>query len=257
MRTIAIMNFKGRGGQNRDHGHPGLPVGKAEKAGAGHRRRQSGQPEPVLRRGAHGGRYLHYPGTADLRRWVLSRFRDTHLYRRRGCDPRRHPAAGCRRGRHRPGETHREAIEDLRGGPGRDAGDPDGYDYLLIDCPPALSTACAAALIAADEVIIPIRLDAFSTGGMSNLVFQITNMRRINPRLRVRGVLVTQYTKTEEERQALEVLRSSQLPVFETVIRFSKRVCAGTFAKMPLVEFFALVRCGDGLPGSDGGESCE
>lgn len=135
------------------------------------------------------------------------------------------------------GETHRDAIEGLREALEEDAGDPDGYDYLLIDCPPALSTACAAALIAADEVIIPIRLDAFSTGGMSNLVFQITNMRRINPRLRVRGVLVTQYTRTEEERQALEVLRGSQLPVFETVIRFSKRVCAGTFAKMPLVEF--------------------
>lgn len=135
------------------------------------------------------------------------------------------------------GEANRAAIESLRISIEEDAGDPDSYDYMLIDCPPALSAACSAALIAADEVIIPVRLDAFSTGGMSNLAFQIANMRRINPRLRVRGVLVTQYTRTEEERKALDVLRSSQLPVFKTVIRFSKRVGAATFARMPLVEF--------------------
>ena len=43
------------------------------------------------------------------------------------------------------------------------------YDYILIDCPPAFNAASAAALIAADDVIIPIKLDAFSLRGMRSI----------------------------------------------------------------------------------------
>ena len=43
----------------------------------------------------------------------------------------------------------------------------DRYDHILIDCPPAFNAASAAALIAADDVIIPIKLDAFSLRGMA------------------------------------------------------------------------------------------
>ena len=63
------------------------------------------------------------------------------------------------------------------------------YDTILIDCPPAFSAASAAALLAADEVVIPIKLDAFSLRGMANLMRQVTNMRRINPALKVSGCL--------------------------------------------------------------------
>lgn len=41
--------------------------------------------------------------------------------------------------------------------------DVDLYDVILIDCPPSFTAASTAALVAADEVIIPIKLDAFST----------------------------------------------------------------------------------------------
>lgn len=59
------------------------------------------------------------------------------------------------------------------------------YDYILIDCPPAFNAASAAALVAADDIIIPIKLDAFSLRGMGNLMRQISNMRKINPRLKL------------------------------------------------------------------------
>lgn len=62
------------------------------------------------------------------------------------------------------------------------------YDFVLIDCPPAFNAASTAALIASDEVIIPIKLDAFSLRGMANLTKQIENMRQINPRLRLTGL---------------------------------------------------------------------
>jgi len=63
------------------------------------------------------------------------------------------------------------------------------FDYMLIDCPPAFNAASSAALIAADSVLIPIKIDAFALEGMGNLMQQISNMRRINPRLQVLGLL--------------------------------------------------------------------
>jgi len=112
------------------------------------------------------------------------------------------------------------------------------YDYILIDCPPSFSAACTAALYAADSVIIPIRLDAYSTRGMANLTMQITNMRRINDGLQLSGILVTQWTNTKEEADAFDFLRhNSALPVYRTPSRFSDRVSAATFAREPLLTF--------------------
>lgn len=110
----------------------------------------------------------------------------------------------------------------------------DAYDYCLVDCPPAFNAASAAALMAADEVIIPIKLDAFSLRGMTNLLRQISNMRQINPRLRLAGCLPTMWYKSENIQQAEETLRSSGLPVFPHIRRTDK-VDDMTFAQEPLL----------------------
>lgn len=136
------------------------------------------------------------------------------------------------------------AMEELRRAIQEDAdsGDPESvaasYDYLLIDCPPSFSATSTAALTAADDVVIPLRLDSFSTRGMAELAAQVDNMRRINPRLKVAGVLVTQYQRTDEETDALRFLREQPvLPVFRRTIRQSGRVSASTYASVPLVKF--------------------
>ena len=67
------------------------------------------------------------------------------------------------------GRCKLQAITDLRDAIEADNAQERVYDYILIDCPPAFSAASTAALMAADEVIIPIRLDAFSTEGMPGL----------------------------------------------------------------------------------------
>jgi chromosome partitioning protein len=113
------------------------------------------------------------------------------------------------------------AIEDLREALETD----DAYDYCLIDCPPSLGRATQAALLAADEVIIPVRLDMFSVAGMGELTRQVGKMRDVNPRLRVAGVLATQYHRTTEEREILEYLaQHSGLPTFATRIRHSMHI---------------------------------
>lgn len=112
--------------------------------------------------------------------------------------------------------------------------DVDSYDWCLIDCPPAFNAASAAALIAADEVIIPIKLDAFSLRGMTNMMHQIANMRRINPRLKLSGCLPTMWYNSPKIVEAEETLKASGLPVFDHIRRTDK-VDDMTFAQEPLL----------------------
>ena len=113
------------------------------------------------------------------------------------------------------------------------AGSFKDYDFVLIDCPPAFNAAAAAALLAADEVIIPIKLDAFSLRGLANLSRQIHNMRQINPDLRIAGLLPVMWYESPENSKALATLRESLLHVFPR-IRRSTMVDAMTYRQAPL-----------------------
>lgn len=113
----------------------------------------------------------------------------------------------------------------------------DAADYVLIDCPPSFSASTTAALAAADEVIIPLRLDAFSLAGMDELLYQIGEMRRVNPRLKVAGVLVTMWYIANAEVEAEKALRSLKVPVFRQMIHRTVAAEKSTFVKKPLRVF--------------------
>lgn len=113
----------------------------------------------------------------------------------------------------------------------------DLVDHIIVDCPPAFNAASAAALAAVDEVVIPLSLDAFSIAGVANMLRQVTNMRAVNPRLRVAGVLLTKYRPgwkpwQEEMRQL-----GDALPVYKTMIRDCRLVTDSTFSGDPLAVF--------------------
>lgn len=117
------------------------------------------------------------------------------------------------------------------------AAEDDAYDHVIIDMPPSFSTAAKAALVAADEVIIPMKIDAFSVSGLVELLSQIESMRRINARLKLRGALVTMYRNAGNTNDAVDFLRKSKIPVFDTTIRWTDRlVDESTFAHKPLAE---------------------
>ena len=68
------------------------------------------------------------------------------------------------------------------------------YDYILIDCPPALNLLTVNALVAADAVIIPMQCEYFALEGLSALVNTIKKIREtLNPRLRIEGLLRTMF----------------------------------------------------------------
>ena len=110
----------------------------------------------------------------------------------------------------------------------------DAYDVILIDCPPSFTACSVAALAAADGVIIPVKLDAFSVRGMNFLMDQIRSLHRVNGRCKVDGVLVTQWHNVEVIQQAEKMLRDKGVPVFSTHVRRTDKVDESTWYCEPL-----------------------
>lgn len=70
----------------------------------------------------------------------------------------------------------------------------DGYRFVIIDCPPAMSIATTNALFLADWVLIPTQTEAFSVTGIPLLIAHIDNIAAVaNPNLRVLGILPTMF----------------------------------------------------------------
>lgn len=69
------------------------------------------------------------------------------------------------------------------------------YDVAIIDAPPSLGALTVSALVAADGVIIPARADKFSIQGLQELFVDtiFSQVKPMNPKLKVLGVLITQY----------------------------------------------------------------
>lgn len=68
------------------------------------------------------------------------------------------------------------------------------YDFVLIDCPPALNTLTINALVAADDVLIPVQCEYFALEGLTALLDTIEQVRTaLHPDLGVAGVLRTLY----------------------------------------------------------------
>lgn len=111
------------------------------------------------------------------------------------------------------------------------------FDYVLIDCPPSFTAASVAAIYAGDDVIIPVEIDAFSVNGMVQVLKQIESVRRIQPRVRVAGVLLTKWHNTPAAVQGEAALRDSAVPVFRTVIRRSDKVAESLFKAQTLEAY--------------------
>lgn len=126
------------------------------------------------------------------------------------------------------------ALRDLRDAVEED----DAYDTIIIDCPPALSPACAAAIAASTGVIIPIKLDAYSVRGMSELTAQIERLRAVYPDVRVAGVLPTMWYRSDIVEQGEALLRAnSPVRVFDSKIRRSPKVDESTWTGEPVVSW--------------------
>ena len=70
----------------------------------------------------------------------------------------------------------------------------DGYDFVIVDCPPSLSLLTLNALTASDSVLVPMQCEYYALEGLSALLDTIDALKgRLNPALEIEGVLRTMF----------------------------------------------------------------
>jgi chromosome partitioning protein len=114
------------------------------------------------------------------------------------------------------------------------------YDFILIDCPPALNTLTINALVAADSVLIPMQCEYFALEGLAALLSTIEQVRHsVNPRLQVEGVLRTMYDSrnrlcSDVSKQLLEHFSTK---VYRTVVPRNVRLAEAPSHGMPALQY--------------------
>ena len=116
------------------------------------------------------------------------------------------------------------------------------YDYILIDCAPALGLITVNSLTAADSIIIPVQAEYFALEGISKLLNTIKIVRsKLNPSLEIEGFLLTMYdSRLRLANQIYEELKKyfNDL-VFTTVIQRNIRLSEAPSHGMPVLLYDA------------------
>ena len=108
-------------------------------------------------------------------------------------------------------ERAKSALAELR----------DSYDYIIIDCPPALSMLTVNALVAADGIVIPMQCEYFALEGLSQLTGTVKKVRQhYTPKLQITGILLTMY--------------NGRLNLTNGVVREIKKYYADKLFKQPI-----------------------
>jgi chromosome partitioning protein len=116
----------------------------------------------------------------------------------------------------------------------------DWYGFVLIDCPPSLGLLTINALVAADEVLIPLQCEYYALEGLAALVDSIELIRpQLNPALEIGGVLLTMYDARTNlsEQVAAEARRHFGPKVFQSVIPRSVRLAEAPSFGQPVVTY--------------------
>jgi chromosome partitioning protein len=125
----------------------------------------------------------------------------------------------------------------------------DRYQYILVDCPPALDLLTLNALVAADSVLVPIQCEFFALEGISQLIDTVDKVREGFSRpLRLEGILLTMYDdRTNLARQVAEDLREFfNNEVFTTVIPRSIRLAEAPSYGKPILMYDPRSRGAEG-----------
>jgi chromosome partitioning protein len=116
----------------------------------------------------------------------------------------------------------------------------DEYDVILIDCQPSLGLLTVNALTASDGVIVPLECEYFALRGVALLKTTIDKVtERLNPRLRIDGVLGTMFDgRTLHGREVMErLVQAWGDTVFHTVIRRTVKFSDSTVAGEPITTY--------------------
>lgn len=116
----------------------------------------------------------------------------------------------------------------------------DQYEYIYIDCPPALNVLTLNAFVAADGVLIPMQCEYYALEGLSSLLQTIRQVQgSVNPKLRIEGILRTMFDGRnklghEVSNQLLEHFESK---VYRTIIPRNIRLAEAPSFGKPIVYY--------------------
>ncbi len=118
----------------------------------------------------------------------------------------------------------------------------EDFDYVVIDCPPSLSTLTVNALVAADNVLVPIQCEYYALEGLSQLIRTVNLVReRLNPRLDIEGVVFTMYdSRTNLSQQVVEnVTEHLGDDIYKAIIPRNIRLAEAPSYGMPITQYDA------------------
>jgi chromosome partitioning protein len=113
------------------------------------------------------------------------------------------------------------------------------WDVVLLDCPPSLGLLTVNALVAADEVLVPVEAHIMALEGLADLLGTLDLVRdALNPELRLGSVLACRVSRTRHTRDVVDLLRQ-QFPdvMLDTVIRESARMAEAPAFKQPITTY--------------------
>ncbi len=115
-----------------------------------------------------------------------------------------------------------------------------GFDYILIDCPPALSLLTINALVACDSVLVPLQCEFFALEGLSQLMLTIRDVRRsANPGLRIEGVVLTMHDRRNRLTAQVEADARANMGdlVLKTTIPRNVRISEAPSYALPVLTY--------------------
>ena len=113
----------------------------------------------------------------------------------------------------------------------------DKYDYIIVDCPPALGMLTVNAMTAADTVLVPILCEFFALDGLSQLIYTIELIQNsLNPTLRIEGVVFTMYdARTNLSLQVVENVKDNlKQNIYKTIIPRNVRLAEAPSHGLPI-----------------------
>ncbi|GGI81633.1 chromosome partitioning protein ParA [Polymorphobacter multimanifer] len=116
----------------------------------------------------------------------------------------------------------------------------DDFDFILIDCPPSLGLLTVNALVAADQVIVPLQAEFFALEGLSQLLGTIERVRgKLNPRLKLLGIVLTMVDRRNRlsENVAEDVRSVMGAKVFDTMIPRNVRLSEAPSHGLPALLY--------------------
>ncbi len=114
------------------------------------------------------------------------------------------------------------------------------YDYIFIDCPPSLSLLTVIALVASDELVVPLQTEFFALEGITQLIKTIDRIKEnLNPQLSVRGILLTMFDKRNKLSGEVDIEARNHFKskVYNTVIPRNVRLSEAPSHGLPCVIY--------------------